>query len=356
MRVLKISKILNNIAVALGISLDQTTYLSTELIACCLRYASGFLCPCSEQALVGGVLDTLTSLYNDDDLKIKIEDTLEAIISAGDIIEVKSKKQNGNNSQVILLYTAPPKYVRRESDSLIILGTTPDHVPILPDEILKKIIYINHIRLLPSGENDDHIRLLSESGYNELKKDLWLHMPSVIPADEYLNKINLRLDSMENSVEIPNLQILDSLKSATKYRERWIVPVDHTSRFIARRPQIYGSDLWCYVEIKDGHPVKFIDLPVLNNAWRGCDEAWRIQMAIDSVNKSPQRYRVRKSKDRKVILDLFSPVPMWVRRRWDALGTQASPQKCLFSFSFFSDEVNEEINFINKYLWLTEIG
>jgi hypothetical protein len=65
----------------------------------------------------------------------------------------------------------------------------------------------------------------------------------------------------------------------------------------------------------------FVDMPLLETRWRGCDEAWHLQQAIDSSLGHPQLYARRKGTAKEtVVVDLFSPVPNWARRRWDYAG------------------------------------
>src|SRR5207245_9270539 len=53
------------------------------------------------------------------------------------------------------------------------------------------------------------------------------------------------------------------------------------------------------------------------------------------------------------IVDCFSPVPMWARRRWDAVGEPVASSGCLFSYKFTEREISEELAFARDRLWLT---
>jgi len=99
---------------------------------------------------------------------------------------------------------------------------------------------------------------------------------------------------------------------------------------------------------------KVLDFPQPNSKWRGCDDAWLAQAAIDREREAPQEFRVRQGPHGMKILDFFSPVPMWARRRWDALGEPVPASKSLFSYRFKEEEVREEITFITERLWLRE--
>lgn len=157
------------------------------------------------------------------------------------------------------------------------------------------------------------------------------------------------------SRDIPGLLLLDPDRSVRFYSGRWIEPRFQSGRFVARRSQAYGADLWCYVQLRDGYPERLIDLPTSGSRWRGCDEAWRLQMAIDAHRGDPQRFRIRPGPQATRILELFSPIPMWARRRWDAVGELVLASGCLFAYRFAEGEGKEELRFANDMLWLNEL-
>ena len=97
-----------------------------------------------------------------------------------------------------------------------------------------------------------------------------------------------------------------------------------------------------------------IDLPVAASRWRGCDEAWRLQMALDARRREPQRFRVRRQ-GLTAVIEFFSPIPMGARRRWDALGEPVSSSGCLFAYRILDAELDEELQFIRNSLWLEEL-
>ena len=115
----------------------------------------------------------------------------------------------------------------------------------------------------------------------------------VDPVEPFLHAVNERLaqqiqefdrllDSAAPSREIPGLLLLDSQRPVRYYRGRWVEPASQSGRFVARRSQMYGAPLWCYAQMHDGNPEKFIDLPLARSRWHGFDEAWHLQMAIDA--------------------------------------------------------------------------
>lgn len=97
-----------------------------------------------------------------------------------------------------------------------------------------------------------------------------------------------------------------------------------------------------------------IDFPRRGSRWRGCDEAWHLQMAIDAKRGSPQSFRVTPSGN-AAVLELFSPTPAWARRRWDAIGEPVPRAGCLFAYRIPKTEVEEERRFAHEALWLDEM-
>lgn len=87
--------------------------------------------------------------------------------------------------------------------------------------------------------------------------------------------------------------------------------------------------------------------------WRGCDEAWYLQSAIDAIRNAPQQGITESTQNDRVLLRLFSPVPCWVQRRWDALGMRVEAPGCLFAYEFREDEVAEEIAYLRGNLWMS---
>ena len=138
------------------------------------------------------------------------------------------------------------------------------------------------------------------------------------------------------------------------YPGRWVEPEGLSGVFVGRRSQSYGASVWCAVELKDGCPVHALDFPGKKSPWRGCDEAWRLQASIDSRRGEAQVFEIRDGPPGTRLFDFFSPVPMWVRRRLDAVGEPALPSRCLFSYKLREEEVAEESAFLEEFAWLRE--
>ena len=98
-----------------------------------------------------------------------------------------------------------------------------------------------------------------------------------------------------------------------------------------------------------------VDLPLADSRWRGCDEAWRLQIAIDANRGSAQQFRINTSLGDSYVMEFFSPIPMWARRRLDSVGQPVSRPGCLFAYRLDEAELAEEVRFATDELWLAEL-
>ena len=289
---------------------------------------------------------------NEESVRVEAEEVLEAMTAYGDILEHDRIAGHGADVERRLLYAAPPSFVRRQSGAVLLVGIAPGHNSPLPEELETKIEYVNHVRKIEPIPDEDLSETLQDLGFVELALDQWTQKPSSESSGEHLSRLNSRLDAAPTAGEIPGLRLISSTSSPRYYRGRWITKLDSDGRFVGRRPQAYGADLWCFVEICDGRPHRLLDLPLDPIETRGCDEAWRLQAAIDSVNETPQQVRIRPGPEGSTIMDFFSPIPRWAERRWISIGDPASPNKCLLSHRFSDTEFQEELRFAEQELWL----
>lgn len=340
----------------LGLDPTVLDLTSIEGLAGAIRRAASFLCPCSAATLVRGVVRPLRGLVPDvDQTRALVEETLEAMIAHGDLLEQREFADQSGAPQV-LLYAAPPSFVPRESGVIILLGVTSDQLSPLPDDLERRIEYIGHVRRLNPASGEDLRSELRQHGVLELSYERWLKLPPPETAATHVASADVALDGAQPSREIPGLLLLDPARPVRCYRGRWVEPRTHTGRYVARRSQAYGADLWCYVHLRDGHPERMIDLPCSGSRWRGCDDAWHLQMAIDAQRGQPQRFRLRGGPAEAAVLELFSPVPAWARRRWDAIGEPVPSSGSLFAYRVSTREIEEEWKFLRETLWLEEMN
>ena len=197
---------------------------------------------------------------------------------------------------------------------------------------------------------------LLDDGLIDLPAERWLRSPRESSPSQLIAMYDSRLDAAHASGHVEGLEILDSQSSVMYYRGRWRAPRNtDQGRFVTRRPQAFGADLWCYVELNAGMPIRLLDLPLNPDLGRGCDEAWRLQAAIDAFSGQPQRMRLTESgAPERSVLQLFSPPPRWLQRRLDAIGQPVESRRALLSYEMSQMEASEEFKFAKRMLWLEE--
>src|SRR4029077_5641287 len=112
-----------------------------------IRRAAGNLCPCAPVTLTRAVVRPLRGLVRDEDAaKRLVEETLEAMVAHGDLLEAKDAQEGTPR----LLYAAPASFVPRRSGLVILLGVASEQLSALPDELEKRVEYVGHVRRLTS--------------------------------------------------------------------------------------------------------------------------------------------------------------------------------------------------------------
>lgn len=328
---------------------------SPEAIAANLRRAAALHCPASPTTLLRAVIRPLQDLVLDiASVSEQAELILEAMTAYGDLLETRDVSNDVYSQRPNLLYAAPPAFVMRDNGSALLMGIVADRVSALPDELEPLVQLANHTRRLPGTVPDLRDRL-RDYGLLELSQVAWLKAPVEEKPDNYLARLDRLLSACAPfTTGIDGLTIIDTSKPVTYYRGRWTDKIEQNGNFVGRRPQAYGADLWCYVEVDGGRPRRFLDLPLAKSRYRGCDEAWQLQAAIDAQRGAAQQYRCRTGDSEFVTMDFFSPLPMWAVRRLDAVGERAPATRCLLSYRIPRGEIDEECAFLHRHLWLAD--
>ena len=341
----------------LGLDPTALDLTSVEAIAAALRRVACFLCPCAPSTLVRGVVRPLRGLVGDiAAFKGLVEQTLDAMSAHGDFLEHCDIEEDAADGTTSLLYAAPASFVARESGTVILLGISSNLFHGLPDDLVSRIEYAKHLRRLSPVPGEDLPADLNQLGLIDIGYSRWLQEPEVETPAQHLSRLDRLLDAVQPSRDVPGLSLLDPERPVRYYRGRWTEIRSQSGRFVARRSQAYGADLWCYIELRDGNPERLIDFPLAGSRWRGCDEAWRLQMAIDAQRGNAQQFRVQQGPKGIRVIQFFSPVPMWAQRRWDAVGEPVSSSGCLFAYRLDGAELAEEMRYLHEMLWLEELG
>ena len=345
-------EVLGELRSTLGLPPESAPQLDEPLLGTLVRYGAGILCPCSQSRLSAGLAECLQHLgIASDELRNRVDSAIEGLIIRGELLEVRGDETDEWEGGAMRLILAPPRFVVRPSGSIFVLGAVPDHAAFLPRPLAQGIRHDGYLRVLDPIPNRDLRKELRAHGVQELRNAQWLAAPQEISFDALIKSIEGRLDAQPLAGEFGSIQILDSSRPVKYYPGRWKTPRGESGVFVARRPQEYGSPLWCVARLETGSVRRFVDLPMNDVRSRACDEAWHLQTAYDRRRGVPQRYRLRRNGGR-VRFDFFSPLPQWAERRLLAIGQQIPPSGCLISYSLPDAEAAAEEQFIQNRLWL----
>ena len=336
----------------MGLPDNLDASIEDTLLAALLRRSAGILCPCSRTALRAALVESLQYLDEDGDtLSDRIDLIIEGLIVGGDLLELGDVATDDPAVKGTWVFAAPPCYVARLGGSIFLTGVVPDQDTFLPQSLASRITYEGLTRLIVPEPEEDLAGELREHGLQELPEIVWLKTPRPEAAEDMLNAMERRLESLPRSGTVENLKILDPVQRVTYYRGRWTTPKTQTGTFVARRPQDYGAPIWCFVRLDNGVPDRVLDLPLRKTRWRGCDIAWHLQMAIDHCRNNPQLYR-RRLVDGGLRLYFFSPLPQWSQRRLMIFGRCVARENSLMSYILPAAEAKPEERFLRERLWL----
>lgn len=317
--------------------------LSVDNLATMLRRAASLICPASPRALVATVVDVIEPIVSEDRLRERCKEVLDELICHGDIIELADVTGHSRNR---LLYRAPPSFVRISEATWLVIGIAPDGINPIPVELAPKLKGV--MRVVHKNDHPAVEQLLRHAGLHELSYTAWAKAPANKHYSEVLAKFDAALRQASRSDALEGLQVLNTAIHSS-YRKQWVNPRELTGTFIGRRPRRYGADLWCYVELIDGETQRLVDLPLGRTLERPCDQAWRLQCALDAGRGTPQNYRIERHGE-NVSLTIHLPCPAWLLRRWACVGERK--QNSVFAFEFARAVGSEEADLLEKDLWM----
>ena len=339
----------------LGLADDREHIVDDILLAALLRHSAGIHCPCSRITLRAALLECLQHLSPDETpLSDRIDTIIEGLIVGGDLLELHDVTTVDPDVKGTWVFAAPPSYVVRPSGEIFLLGIVPDQDVFLPELMASRISFEGLTRVIVPGPGEDLPAELDEQGLQRLSEDAWLKSPRKEQPENLLGRFNRQLTEQPPSGAVNDLTIVDSERPVTYYRGRWVNPGDRTGIFVGRRPQDYGAPIWCLVELGVGAVVRLLDLPPTKSRWRGCDEAWHLQMAIDHCRRNPQIYR-RWHEGDGVRFDFLSPLPEWSQRRFMIFGRPVPSERSLLSYRLSAEAAEIEERFLRERLWLSRM-
>lgn len=331
----------------------STADLSTpEVLASAIRRAASFSSPISPRALREMVVESLRELTHSDDVTEDVEEMITKLVAHGDLVEAPIEDPvSGRETRTLFL--AAPAFVRISSSDILLLGIRASGIGLLDDEHLQVVRHDGHVRRVQAAENVGPS--LVEAGLEELPEAHWLRRPPSSTAAELATDYLARLRSAPPAGTIDGVRVLDPTRSPSYYRGRWRPPsAKDSGRFVIRREVEFGADAWCFADLRGGVIERLIDLPVHDRLARACDEAWRLQAAIDELSGTSQQVRVSTDTSTSLaVLDFFSPLPSWAQRRLDVVG-RALPKRrgSLFSYELRQGAVKDELLVLREMMWI----
>lgn len=347
--VISSSQALERTFASLGLSDEAGKLLPSKvLIAQSLRRAVFNAAPCPPQVLRSLVFAALSPIVQDaDTLKAGIEETLENLIAMGDLLEMSTDIEGRRD---VVLRPAPPAFVARRDGTIIILGVAGDELtPVRRPPVL---YHESGLRCIQPDDVTVCRAELLDLGLIELSERLWLFAPAAMNAAELLAHWKSRLPVDAKPEKIEGLELLQPASTTSFYKGRWTTLHPKLSGiFVARRVQRYGAKLWCLADVKDGLVQRFVDIRAKDSRTRDCDEAWRLQAALDAAAGTPQSVRVSTSGS-ATLLAFSAPLPRWAARRLSFIGKLVSVQRALLAFELPTENAQDELRWLGENLWL----
>ena len=329
---------------------------SAEVSAAILRRVAAFRCPCPPRTLIAEAVTCTHGLRPEaaDDQESEYDTILNDLQAYGDLMSGFDRR---SGKDVQLLYLGPLGFTRRPDGHVLLHGIAAEEPEVIPEALKPRLARVRHTRRFEIKDNEDPRALLGSFGFAEVPEELWLEVPALGDAQGYVSRLDSLLDAVSPRRSAFDMEVLLPSTSVRHYRSRWSVSPPPDGRFIGRRRRLYGASLWCYAEIKNRDLLRFLDLPVSVGVRRGCDEAWALQAAIDCCLGHPQRYRMRQQGDGETAFEVFGPVPSWVQRRWQAIGSPVSPGSgALLANAIPKAAAMQEAVFLERVLWMKEEG
>ncbi|WP_337186389.1 hypothetical protein [Phenylobacterium sp.] len=349
MRVIQPADIATITAASLGVRGGNVR----DLLKPALRRASYLLAPCSASDLIRFVAEPLSPLG---DLREETEAELQDLIAYGDIFEMRRIDGDPWDTPNVVLRPAPPAFVMRSKTQAFILGVGGDYPSPLPAELSASLDYAGPVRILDCPDDEDFAGHLREFGLTQLGEQAWLRIPPVTSAADHVADWRKRLNAApSNTSAVPDLEVIDPTCPPSFYAGRWRAPRQaEAGLFVARRPQVFGGKLWCVVELDAGQPTRLLDLHPSDVFIRPCDQAWRLQAALDAVQETPQQVVITEDAA-STHLSFGGPLPSFAERKLALVATKSRAPQCLFRFSSSTGSLQEEIAFLQSILWMQPI-
>ena len=274
------------------------------------------------------------------------------MVVAGDLLELHDVGVFDPAVRGTWVFAAPPGYIVSQSGEIFVIGIVADQDVFLLGSLVSRIRMRGFTRLIVPEVDEDLSTKLDDQGLQRLSEKSWLRTPKAEPFGQLLSRFELRLAERPPAGTVNEMEILDGEQPVTYYRGRWKACTGKTGIFVGRRPQEYGAPIWCLANVDAGNVARFLDLPASKSRWRGCDEAWHLQMAIDARRGQPQQYRSNLATVNAVLIS-SRRCQLGPRGALSHLAGPYPGRRCLMSYMLPVGAVEFEENFLQEWLWLS---
>jgi len=328
-----------------------------ELIAELVRYGASALCPCTPSELVHAVSESLAPICPVEitQLREQFSTMVSELVDYGDLV-LESSACDESGRKTRLIHLAPPAFVAIASARALILGVARDNPLPLPHSTWESIERRRHMRFLTLQESGTSAAALSRMGLVQIESETWYGAPSVGTEEQYIAGLKRALSSARAAPPDPRIHYLDPCTPTMHYSSRWKAVTPESQLAICRRPQRYGADVWALSQTQPKGMQKLLDLPVTAGVRTGADEAWLIQAAIDSLRGNPQQFSLFRGGPDTQILEIYLPIPSWVRRYLDCRGAPVKPTRGgLIAYEIGDSQVDGVRLELKRRMWMQEV-
>lgn len=326
--------------------------LVMQLAAAMARRLSGFMCPCSPREIVTAVERSLSHLpVTHDQVRDVAKAAIEDLLASGDLLALDHVKLIGAEHEPNWLFCAPPSFIPR-AGRIYITGIGPDDASILPITLRERVVSQGATRFISVDPDDGDLELtLASHGLRRLDPQRWLTLQRPVKADSFVNTIQRRLLSEGSVGHLDGLKVLARRRAGRGgYRARWHELKDESGLHVARLPKAYGAPLWVLIDVDRGVVKRSQLLPLKGSRCRACDDAWRLQLAIDANDGHAATYRVQREQDGSM-LSLDFPLPAEARRRLVLIGGRRRTDASHLSFWIPQSQLETEERYLQEQLW-----
>jgi hypothetical protein len=284
-----------------------------------LRRLCGFMCPCPQRVILAAAKRSLAPFGSATDaLLAEMESTLEALLVVGDVIEVSRVGGTLDDENRDWLFCGPPAFLELEGRCYV-FGIAPDDAPVLVGTLRDRVRQDGIMRYLDDEEGQLG-ETLAALGMRRHTASKWLPRIHTQSPERFLEHVLNRLTSAGLRGDMPTTEWLTPATATyVPYQRRWTSEAAESGRAIGRAHPEFGAPLWFLARLVEGRIERALSLPFADMPDRACDQAWRIQLALDAQRGAPGRYKAWPEAD-GMRASISFPLPLSARRRLVLLG------------------------------------